>query len=89
MLFYQEVGFSLDEIWELLTAGGAGERRRVRDHLKVQLAELDERVRLMRNFRKTLARHLAACERELKRHTGNAVCPALVTISGSEKQKKR
>jgi MerR family transcriptional regulator, copper efflux regulator len=85
----QELGFSLDEIGELLTTGGAEECRRVRDHLKSKLMELDERVRLMLNFRKTLARHLAACERELKRHSDNAVCPVLVKISGSEKKKKR
>jgi DNA-binding transcriptional MerR regulator len=85
----QELGFSLDEIGELLTSGGVAECRRVRDHLEVKLTELDERIRSMRNFRKTLARHLAACERELSRHTDDAVCPALMRISGSEKKKKR
>jgi hypothetical protein len=44
----QELGFSLDEIGELLTT---------------------------------------ACE--LSRHADDAVCPALVKISGSEKKKKR
>jgi DNA-binding transcriptional MerR regulator len=85
----QELGFSLDEIRELLTTGGAEERRRVRDHLEGKLTELDERIRSMQNFRKTLARHLAACERELSRHRDDAVCPVLVKISGSEKKKKR
>jgi len=84
----QEFGFSLAEIGELLTTGGAEERRRVRDHLKVKLTELDERIRSMRNFRKTLSRHLAACDRELSRHRDDAVCPVLVKISGSEKKKK-
>jgi len=84
----QELGFSLDEIGGLLTTGGAGECRRVRDHLKSELTELDERIRLMRTFRKTLARHLAACERELRRHRDDAVCPVLVKISGPEKKKK-
>ena len=85
----QELGFSLDEIRELLTTGGAKECRRVHDHLKVKLTELDERIRSMRDFRKILASHLAACERELSRHAGDAVCPVLVKISGSEKKKKR
>jgi len=85
----QELGFSLAEIGELLTTGGAGECRRVRDHLKVKLTDLDERIRSMWDFRKILASHLAACERELKRHTDDAVCPALVKISGSGKKKKR
>src|SRR5215468_4836940 len=57
------------EIGELLTTGGAEECRRVRDHLKVKLSELDERIRSMLDFRKILASHLAACEGELKRHT--------------------
>ncbi|MBO0857111.1 MAG: heavy metal-responsive transcriptional regulator [Chloracidobacterium sp.] len=83
----QELGFSLDEIGELLTNGGAEECRRVRDHLKGKLTELDERIRLMRNFRKTLARHLTACERELSRHMDAAVCPVLVKISGMEKKR--
>jgi DNA-binding transcriptional MerR regulator len=85
----QELGFSLDEIGGLLATGGAEECRRVRDHLRSKLTELDERIRLMRNFRKTLSRHLAACERELSRHAEDAVCPALEKISGSEKKKKR
>src|SRR4051794_31196805 len=48
----QEIGLSLDEIKELMTVGGgAGECRRVRDLLRVKLAELDERIKAMRNFR--------------------------------------
>jgi len=85
----QELGFSLNEIGEFLTTGGASECRRVRDHLKVKVTELDERVRLMLEFRKTLARHLAACERELSRHAADAVCPVLTPISGPEGKKKR
>jgi MerR family mercuric resistance operon transcriptional regulator len=85
----QELGFSLDEIGELLTTGGANECRRVRDHLKIKLTELDERIRLMQDFRKTLAQHLAACERELSRHSEDAVCPVLVKISGAGSRKRQ
>src|SRR5215831_5421800 len=85
----QDLGFSLDEIGELLTTGGVEECRRVRDHLKVKLTELDERIRLMQDFRKTLARHLAACERELRRHTDDAVCPVLVKISRDDPRKQK
>ena len=63
----QQLGFTLDEIRELLATGGADECRRVRDHLKVKLTELEGRIRLMRSFRRTLAKHLTACERELSR----------------------
>lgn len=85
----QDLGFSLDEIGEILTTGGASECRRVRDHLKVKLSEVDDRIRLMQDFRKTLARHLAACERELSRHTDDAVCPVLVKISRADSRKKK
>jgi MerR family transcriptional regulator, copper efflux regulator len=85
----QELGFSLEEIAELLTTGGANECRRVRDHLRVKLSELSERIRLMQDFRKTLAQHLAACERELSRHNENAVCPVLVNISRVDSRKKK
>jgi DNA-binding transcriptional MerR regulator len=85
----QELGFSLDEIGELLATGGARECRRVRDHLTVKLSEVDERIRMMQDFRKTLARHLAACERELSRNAGNAVCPALINISRGYPGKKK
>jgi len=85
----QELGFSLDEIGELLATGGARECRRVRDHLKVKLSEVDGRIRQMQDFRKILARHLAACERELSRHADDAVCPVLIEISSAESGKKR
>lgn len=85
----QELGFSLQEIGALLTSGGADECRRVRDHLKVKLTEVDERIRLMQEFRQTLAHHLAACERELRRRRDEAICPVLVKISPAEAQKKR
>lgn len=85
----QELGFSLDEISELIATGGARECKRVRDHLKVKLSEVDERIRLMQDFRKTLARHLVACERELSRRADDAVCPALLNISRADSGKKK
>lgn len=85
----QELGFSLDEIGELLTTGGANECRRVRDHLKIKLAELDGRIQLMQDFRKTLNRHLAACEHELSRRNEDAVCPVLVKVAKGDSGKKK
>ncbi len=85
----QELGFSLDEIAELLTSGGADECRRVRDHLKIKLTEVGERIRSMQDFRKTLARHLAACERELGCHKKDAVCPVLVKMSSADSRKRQ
>jgi DNA-binding transcriptional MerR regulator len=85
----QELGFSLDEIGELLTTGGERECRRVRDHLKVKLSEMDERIRLTQDFRKTLSRHLAACERELSRHGDTAVCPVLINIPTPIRERRK
>ncbi len=84
----QELGFSLDEIGELLIVGGEAECRRVRDLLRAKLTELDERLKAMRQFRRTLASHLEACERELEQHGAAACCPVVVQIRGGKRSKK-
>ncbi len=78
----QSLGLALSEIKRLLTAeGGAVECRRMRDLLRAKLDELDERIGAMRKFRGTLADHLAACERELKKKGDAAECPVLIEIT--------
>ncbi|HXG64801.1 MAG TPA: heavy metal-responsive transcriptional regulator [Blastocatellia bacterium] len=77
----QEIGLSLAEIKELLTTGGAAQCQRVRDLLQEKLLELDKRIRAMRDFRRTLAEHLAACEAELNQHGAGASCPVLVKFA--------
>ena len=85
----QDIGLSLDEIGQLLqTGGGANECRSVRDLLSAKLAELDERMRRMRDFRRTLVNHLAACENELKSHGRTAECPVLVDIAHFDRSSK-
>ncbi|MDQ3258418.1 MAG: heavy metal-responsive transcriptional regulator [Acidobacteriota bacterium] len=92
----QEMGLSLEEVEQLLaTRGGVGECRSVRDLLRAKLAELDERMKRMRDFRRTLSRHLAACECELTDHGEAASCPVMEeldhsskVIAGKEKKKK-
>jgi MerR family transcriptional regulator, mercuric resistance operon regulatory protein len=76
----QEMGFSLEEIRALLTGGGLGECRKVRDLLQVKLEEIHERMNALRAFTKTLSRHLRACEKELARPETTARCPVLVEI---------
>lgn len=73
----QELGFSLEEIKGLLATGDAEECRKVRDLLKRKLSELDNRLQSMKGFRRVLARHLTACEMELKQHSDSACCPVL------------
>lgn len=78
----QDIGLSLDEIGQLMqTGGGASECQSVRDLLSAKLAELDERMKMMRDFRRTLGDYLAACERELKSHGQAAKCPVMVDIA--------
>jgi DNA-binding transcriptional MerR regulator len=64
----QELGFSLEEIRDLLATGGAEECRKVRDLLQRKLSELDERLKAMKGFRRVLAQHLSECEAELRQH---------------------
>ena len=73
----QELGFSLDEIGELLTTGGAEECHRVRDLLQAKLVAVDEKVKAMRTFRRTLSAHLNECERELAEKGKAAHCPVV------------
>ncbi len=77
----QEIGLSLEEIGELLAEGGAAECQRVHDLLRKKLEELDGKIKAMRDFRRTLARHYEACEHELEEHGKDAKCPVLVEIS--------
>lgn len=87
----QELGFSLGEIAALMTTGGVAECQQVRDLLRAKLVALDERMRLMKEFRRTLASHLTACERELSERGKAAVCPVVVKISHPDvrREKKR
>ncbi len=86
----QEIGLSLDEIKQLLsTGGGADECQTVRDLLRGKLAELDERMKKMRDFRRTLNGHLAACEKELKQHGDTAACPVVIEITGTKAARKK
>ncbi|MCI0350506.1 MAG: MerR family DNA-binding protein, partial [Acidobacteriales bacterium] len=87
----QDLGLSLDEIGELLSSGGAQECERVRDLLRVKLKELDERMCLLRDFRRTLSQHLTACEKELDERGKSARCPVLVDLSrpSTQEEKKR
>ena|SRR5688572_8270972 len=75
----QELGFSLDEIAQLLSPGNVTQCRSVRDLLSVKLAEIDKRIKSMRRFRRMLSAHLKECERALSEKGQEAECP-VVTI---------
>ncbi len=78
------MGFSLEEIKGLLATGGAGECRKVRALLQRKLAELDDRLKAIKRFRRFLARHLSECEAELKQHAESARCPV---VAGTKQAK--
>lgn len=81
----QELGFSLDEIKGLLGSGSAEECRTVRDLLKQKISEVDEQIKKMKSFKKTLSSHLKACDEELNQNGQNANCPAFFEIKRGKK----
>lgn len=85
----QELGFSLDDIKDLMTSGGADECVRVRDLLMDKISEVEGRIRRMREFRQALARHLNACNNELNEKGKEAHCPVLFEIELVPKGEKR
>lgn len=83
----QEMGFSLDDITTLLTGGTVGACEQMRDLLQTKLLEIGERMKALRVFKRTLHRHLQACEKELARHGAKARCPVIVEITHAAKRK--
>ena len=85
----QEMGLTLAEIRELLTtAGGASQCQRVRDLLKDKIDDLDKRMKKLREFKRTLAHHLTACETELQQHGAAASCPIIVQMTQGKGRRK-
>lgn len=80
----QEFGFSLDEIKDLLGSGGS-ECQQVRDLLQQKISEVDEQIKKMKSFKRTLLSHLKACEEELSQNGQNANCPAFFEIKRGKK----
>ena len=81
----QEFGFSLDEIIGLLGSGSAEECQKVRDLLQQKISEVDEQIKKMKVFKKTLSNHLKACDKELEKKGQNANCPAFFEIKRGKK----
>ena len=80
----QELGLTLAEIKGLLATGGSEECTRVRDLLNRKLEDLDGKIKAMKDFRRTLSRHLATCERELEAHGDAACCPVVAVVRKKE-----
>src|SRR5436190_18719944 len=55
----------------------AMEQRHTCSSIILSSANLDDKMTAMKDFRRTLARHLSACERELETHGDSACCPVV------------
>jgi MerR family transcriptional regulator, copper efflux regulator len=85
----QDMGLSLDEIKALLTSdGGAPQCQRVRDLLKEKITGLDQQMKKLREFKRTLSHHLEACENELDQRGAAASCPIIVKMKHTRKGKR-
>jgi DNA-binding transcriptional MerR regulator len=84
----QEIGFSLEEIGQLLVSGGASECERVRDLLQVKISEIDSRVKALQQFRRALGHHLKACDEQLRENGTSAKCPVIVEMTKISRRKK-
>jgi MerR family mercuric resistance operon transcriptional regulator len=73
----QELGFSLDEIAELLRLEDGTERGSIRDIAAARLAQIEARLVDLRRMQKALQRLVAECE-----HTGSGQpCPIIATLA--------
>jgi DNA-binding transcriptional MerR regulator len=85
----QGIGFSLNEIKQLLAGGGAKECKRIRDILQRKIAEIDGRVKSLQEFRRALARHLKACDEQLANNGAAAKCPVIVRMTKTASEKRQ
>lgn len=77
----QEMGLTLEEVKQLFASGGdANQCRAVSELLSEKIVHLNLKIKQMLSFKEILARHLADCKKELKKHGREAECPVLVTI---------
>ena len=86
----QAVGFSLDEIGQLVTfeRQGLEQCSRVRDLVATKLVELDERLAEMRAFRLSLVGSLRECDATLAGQR-DAECPVVELGAPSERALRR
>lgn len=79
----QRLGLTLRDIQQLAVARRGPSRAactRIRELLATRIADLDGRMDELRQFRATLAEHLASCDAALKK-TGEAECPTVERLT--------
>jgi Hg(II)-responsive transcriptional regulator len=74
----QELGFSLDEIEELVRLRGVrrGERQRVRNIAEKKIAQIDEKMAHLQAMREALSSLVESCH-----HGGAAECPIIDALN--------
>ena len=82
----QETGFSLDEI-HLLLAGGPESCKQTHDLLQTKLEQVNERIKKLQAFKRTLGRHLQTCEDELAKSESAANCPVVSEIGRAARRR--
>jgi DNA-binding transcriptional MerR regulator len=88
----QSLGLTLDDIQELargrLRTNHAPSCRKVRDLLTRRIDDIDARMKELRDFRRTLHEHLAACDRALASGAESA-CPTIDALDEPPKRASR
>jgi DNA-binding transcriptional MerR regulator len=88
----QSLGLTLDDIQQLaagrLRTSHAPPCRKVRDLLTRRIDDIDTRIKELREFRRTLHEHLAACDRALKSGT-EAACPTIEALDAPTRTSRR
>jgi Cu(I)-responsive transcriptional regulator len=74
----QELGFSLDEVEELVRLRGVrrGERQRVRSIAEKKIAQIDEKITHLQAMRGALSTLVESCH-----HGGDAECPIIDALN--------
>ena len=81
----QELGFSLDEITELLRLEDGAHRRSIRRIASDRLAQIEKKVADLKRMQKTLKHLVAECE-----HTrGDLPCPIIASLVQTDSSARR
>ncbi|MFQ5811555.1 MAG: MerR family DNA-binding protein, partial [Armatimonadota bacterium] len=83
----KELGFSLDEIGELLSlrVDSAAKCADVKQRAEAKIVDLDERISALARMRETLAELVAACDARAP----TSECPILEALEAEEEEKCR
>jgi len=88
----QSLGLTLDDIQQLaagrLRANHAPSCRTVRELLTRRIEDIDARIKELREFRRTLDQHLAACDRALA-SAAEPPCPTIEALDEPKRASRR